>query len=183
MADLTMQPTPLDGLYSVERLRKGDSRGFFSRFFDATTFAEAGWTGPVVQMNHTLTATMGTIRGMHFQRPPHAERKFVSCLRGRVFDVAVDMRCGSPTFGHWHGAVLSADNSLSLLIPEGFAHGFQTLEPDCELIYLHSAAYAPTAEGGVDALDPALAIAWPLPVAARSDRDISLPRLDQQTGV
>lgn len=182
MADVVLHPTPLGGLHRVERPRKGDARGFFSRFFDAAIFAEAGWPGPVAQMNHTLTEPAGAVRGMHFQRPPHAEWKYVSCLRGAVFDVAVDLRPGSATRGAWFGATLSAENGHSLLIPEGFAHGFQTLVPRCELIYLHSVAYASAAEGGVNALDPSLGIAWPLPVSARSDRDIALPGLDQQTG-
>jgi dTDP-4-dehydrorhamnose 3,5-epimerase len=182
MADMVLNSTPLSGLYRVERLRKGDTRGFLSRFFDAATFAEAGWTGPVVQMNQTLTEAAGTIRGMHFQRPPHAEWKYVSCLRGAVFDVAVDLRVGSATYGRWFGKTLSAENGHSLLIPEGFAHGFQTLVPGCELIYCHSAAYAPAAEGGINALDPSLAIAWPLPASTRSDRDLALPSLDQEAG-
>lgn len=182
MVDLLFNATPIDGLLRVERTRCGDARGFFSRLFDEATFADAGWPGPVVQMNHTLTGEPGVIRGMHFQHAPHAEWKYVSCLSGIVFDVALDMRAGSASYGHWFGTTLSAENGHSLLIPAGFAHGFQTLAPECELIYLHSAAYAPSSEGGVDALDPTLAIAWPMPVTARSARDISLPRLDQHTG-
>lgn len=180
MADIALHSTPLGGLLRVERLRKGDSRGFFSRFFDAATFADAGWPGSVSQMNHTLTQAAGTIRGMHLQRPPHAEWKLVSCVRGAVFDVAVDLRPGSASCGAWFGLELSAENGFGLLIPEGFAHGFQTLVGDCELLYLHSTAYAPTAEGGVNALDPAIGIEWPLPVSARSDRDIALPGLNGQ---
>lgn len=180
--DLVLDPTQLEGLYEVERPRHGDARGFFSRIFDADIFGRVGWVGPVAQINHTLTEAVGVVRGMHFQHAPYAEWKYVTCLRGEVFDVAVDLRQGSPTFGAWHGTVLSAANGRSLLIPAGFAHGFQTLTLGCELIYLHSAAYAPTAEGGVNALDPLLAIAWPLPIVARSDRDNSLPGLHQQTG-
>lgn len=182
MADLVLRQTPLAGLLEVERLRKGDHRGFFSRFFDAAAFAEAGWPGGVAQINHTLTQEPGTIRGMHFQYRPHGEWKYVSCLVGEVYDVAVDLRRGSATYGRSFGAVLSARKGNSLLIPTGFAHGFQTLEPDCELIYLHSVAYAPDFEGGLDAVDPDLAIDWPRPVAARSPRDAALPRLNQQTG-
>jgi dTDP-4-dehydrorhamnose 3,5-epimerase len=179
MRQMLLHSTPLDGLYRVERLRKGDTRGFFSRFFDAPTFQDAGWTAPVAQMNHTLTEVAGTIRGMHFQREPHAERKYVSCLRGAIFDVAIDLRPNSATYGRWFGTVLSAENGESLLIPEGFAHGFQTLVPSSELIYLHSAAYAQGAEGGVNALDPSIGITWPLPVIGRSDRDTALPNLSQ----
>ena len=183
MSEVLLHQTTIDGLFRAERLRRGDVRGFFSRFFDASTFMQAGWTEPVVQMNHSMTAVAGTVRGMHFQREPHAERKYVSCLRGAVFDVAVDLRSGSATYGQWFGTELSAANGFSLIIPTGFAHGFQTLEADCELIYVHSSAYAPSAEAGVDALDPSLAITWPLPIATRSDRDVALPRLDQQTGL
>jgi dTDP-4-dehydrorhamnose 3,5-epimerase len=114
---------------------------------------------------------------MHFQRPPYAETKFVSCLRGEVFDVAVDLRRGSPTFLFWHGEILSADNHRTMVIPEGFAHGFQTLCDDCEMLYFHSAAYHEAAEGGVNALDPLLAIKWPLEVTTLSDRDLAHPRL------
>lgn len=131
-------------------------------------------------MNHTFTEQPGAVRGMHFQHEPHAEWKYVSCLAGTIFDVAVDLRRGSTTYGSWYGATLSAENGQSLLIPAGFAHGFQTLEPGCELIYLHSQTYAPAAEGGINALDPALAIAWPLPVSVSSERDQALPNVNQQ---
>jgi dTDP-4-dehydrorhamnose 3,5-epimerase len=114
---------------------------------------------------------MGTVRGMHFQHPPYAEMKLVSCLRGEVFDVAVDLRKDSPTFLQWHGEILSEVNQRTFCMPEGFAHGFQTLTEDCELIYFHSATYAPEAEAGLNALDPRLAIAWPMPVVDRSVRD------------
>ncbi len=174
MTGLVLHSTPLSGLRRVVRPRMGDERGFFSRFFDAAGFADAGWPGAVEQMNHTRTDRAGTVRGMHFQRVPHEEWKYVSCLAGAVFDVAVDLRAGSQTHGQWFGAVLSAENGESLLIPAGFAHGFQTLADECELLYLHSARYAPDAEGGIDALDPILNIAWPLPVSVRSDRDKGL---------
>lgn len=139
---------------------------------------------PIAQINHTLTSRAGTVRGMHFQYPPSAETKLVSCLRGEIFDVALDLRRGSATFLRWHGAVLSAGNRRSLLIREGFAHGFQALTDDCELIYLHTAAYRQEAEGAVNALDPHLAIAWPLPVTDLSDRDRNHPFIDSRfTGV
>jgi dTDP-4-dehydrorhamnose 3,5-epimerase len=138
---------------------------------------DAGLRDPVVQINHTATGHRGTVRGMHFQRPPHAEDKFVSVVRGEVFDVAVDLRRNSPTFRQWHAEHLSADNGRSLLIPKGFAHGFQTLTDDCELIYLHTARYAPDAEGGLDPLDPMLAIEWPLTVTDLSARDRAHPPL------
>ena len=182
MAEVTLHATPLAGLWRVQRLRKGDTRGFFSRFFDAASFADAGWPGKIEQINHTRTERAGTVRGMHFQREPHAEWKYVSCLAGAVFDVAVDLRAKSATYGQWFGTVLSEENGESLLIPAGFAHGFQTLVAGCELLYLHSTCYAPHAEGGIDALDPSLEIAWPLPVSVRSDRDIGLPTFVKDIG-
>lgn len=175
---IAWSPTPLGGLVVVERPRIADHRGFFSRFFCADTLVEAGFDLPVAQINHTLTRTRGALRGMHYQHPPHAEVKMVSCLRGEVFDVAVDLRADSPTFLHWHGELLSGVNQRSLLIPRGFAHGFQALTDDCELLYLHSAAYAPDAEGAVNALDPRLAISWPLAIADMSERDRTHPMLD-----
>jgi dTDP-4-dehydrorhamnose 3,5-epimerase len=175
MSRFTFATTPLAGLLVVERQRMADERGFFSRFFCAEEFAGAGFDRAIAQMNHTLTKRAGAVRGMHFQHPPHAEIKVVTCLRGSVFDVAVDIRRDSPTFLRWHAAILSAENAKSLLIPRGFAHGFQSLTEDCELLYLHSAAYAPAAEGALNALDPRLAIEWPLELTELSDRDRSHP--------
>lgn len=177
MSRFQLLDTPLAGLKVVVRERRGDERGFLSRLFCAGELAAAGWHQGIAQINHTLTRRPGTVRGMHFQHPPHAEAKLVSCLRGRVWDVAVDLRAGSPTRLRWHAEELSADNGRALLIPEGFAHGFQVLDPDSELLYLHSAAYAPQGEGAVNALDPRLAIAWPLPVGERSARDVAHPML------
>jgi dTDP-4-dehydrorhamnose 3,5-epimerase len=124
-----------------------------------------------VQINHTLTAKAGTVRGMHFQQPPHAEMKLGCCLRGEVYDVAVDLRKDSPTLLHWHAEVLTESNHKTFVIPEGVAHGFQTLTEDCELIYLHTAPYAPDAESALNALDPRLGISWPMPITERSARD------------
>jgi dTDP-4-dehydrorhamnose 3,5-epimerase len=162
---LSITDLPLAGLKRVERQRLGDARGFLARIFCADELRAAGWTGPVAQINHTCTARRGTVRGMHFQHPPHAEIKLVSCIRGEVFDVAVDIRAGSKTFLRWHGEHLSADNGRALLIPQGFAHGFQALSDDAELIYCHSAPYNAAAEGGLHPQDPRLAIDWSLPVA------------------
>ncbi len=176
--------TPLAGLKLVERQRLGDARGFLSRLYCRDELAAAGFGRPVVQINQTLTQQPGTVRGMHFQHPPHAEDKYVSVLRGEVLDVAVDLRRGSPTLLRWHGETLSADNGRSLFIPAGFAHGFQTLSEDCELLYLHTQAYAPGAEGGLDPLDPRLGIAWPRPVTEMSARDRAHARLDADfTGI
>jgi dTDP-4-dehydrorhamnose 3,5-epimerase len=170
MQRFTFTPTPLPDLTLIERQRLGDDRGFFSRFFCVEEISGFG-TGSIAQINHTMTREKGVIRGMHFQRAPHDETKFVSCLKGVIFDVAVDLRPGSPTYLKWHGEILSQDNARSLLIPAGFAHGFQTLSEDCELIYLHDKPYAPDAEGGVNPLDPKINISWPLPVSQMSARD------------
>lgn len=172
--------TPLAGLKVVQRKPIRDARGYFSRFFCAEEFRQAGLNSRIAQINHSHSKTAGTVRGMHYQLPPHAETKFVSCIRGEIFDVAVDLRRNSPTFLKWHGEILSAENQRSLLIPEGFAHGFQTLTEDCELLYLVSAAYAPTAEGGVNALDPMLKIEWPLPVTEMSEKDRNNVMLSQE---
>ena len=155
---------PLSGLKLIERKKIGDSRGFLSRLFCMEELSAAGWVKPVAQINHTYTANKGTVRGMHFQREPHAEMKLVTCIRGEIFDVAMDVRAGSPTFLKWHGEILSADNCKALLIPEGFAHGFQTLTDDVELIYFHSAAYSPDAESGLNPNDRMLSIKWSLPI-------------------
>lgn len=167
--------TPLAGLQLLERQRLSDARGFLSRIFCAEEFAACGWTRPIAQINHTSTMHKGTIRGMHFQQPPHSEMKLVSCLRGEIWDVAVDIRAGSSTFLHWHGARLSAENCRALLIPEGFAHGFQTLTDEVELLYCHSTAYCAGSEGGLNPRDPQLAIDWPIPATEMSDRDQSHP--------
>ncbi|MDQ0016168.1 dTDP-4-dehydrorhamnose 3,5-epimerase [Variovorax boronicumulans] len=177
MARFGIDTTPLAGLVCVQRQKLEDARGFFSRFFCAEELAAAGFAGPVAQINHTLTQRRGSVRGLHFQHPPHAEDKLVSCLHGEIFDVAIDLRQGSPTFLHWHGEVLSAGNARSLLIPKGFAHGFQALSDDAELLYLHSTPYAAAAEGALNARDPALAIAWPLAFADVSERDAGHPFL------
>lgn len=169
--------TPISGLKVVQRKAIRDTRGYFSRFFCADEFRQAGLDSHIAQINHSYSKITGTVRGMHFQLPPHAEVKFVSCIRGEIFDVAVDLRRNSPTFLQWHGEILSAENQRSLLIPEGFAHGFQTLTDDCELLYLVSAPYAPGAEGGVNAQDPMLKIGWPLPVTEISDKDRKMPLL------
>jgi dTDP-4-dehydrorhamnose 3,5-epimerase len=168
---------PLHGLKRIERAPVADARGFLARLFSAEDLALAGWTGPVAQINHSRTVRAGTVRGLHFQRPPLAEMKLVTCLSGAVWDVAVDLRAGSPTFLSWHGEILSAENNRALLIPEGFAHGFQALIANTELIYCHSAPFAPDAEGALNPLDPELAIAWPQPITDMSERDRGHPPL------
>jgi dTDP-4-dehydrorhamnose 3,5-epimerase len=165
--------TPLAGLTVIQRKSIIDERGFFERLFCMDELCEAGIHKPIVQINRSLTRRAGAVRGMHFQYPPHAETKIVSCLRGEIFDVAVDIRAGSPTLLRWHGEVLSAANGKSLLIPEGFAHGFQTLTHDCELLYLHTELYTPEAEGALNAQDTRLGITWPTAILEMSDRDRS----------
>ncbi|SFQ26107.1 dTDP-4-dehydrorhamnose 3,5-epimerase [Variovorax sp. 770b2] len=177
MAKFLVRKTDLEGLCVVQRPRIEDSRGFFSRFFCAEEIGPSGFILPVAQINHTLTRQSGSVRGMHFQFQPHSEDKFVSCLQGEVFDVAVDLRKGSSTFLQWHAEILSAENARSLLIPQGFAHGFQTLTDNAQLLYLHSAPYVPSAEGGLHPADPALNIAWPLEFAELSPRDMACPYL------
>ncbi|WP_301100605.1 dTDP-4-dehydrorhamnose 3,5-epimerase family protein [Propionivibrio sp.] len=162
---------PLAGLKLVERQRLGDNRGSLSRLFCRDELVAAGWVKPVAQINHAVTAMRGTVRGMHFQRPPHDEMKLVSCLRGEVWDVAVDVRAHSPTFLHWHAEHLSAENGRALLIPEGFAHGLQSLTDDVELLYCHSEAYDTSSERGLNPQDERLAITWPLPITELSARD------------
>jgi dTDP-4-dehydrorhamnose 3,5-epimerase len=132
-----------------------------------------GISKPIFQINHTLTRKQGAVRGLHFQHPPHAETKLVSCLKGEIWDVAVDIRSGSPTFLQWHGEILSEANRKSMLIPEGYAHGFQALTEECELIYLHTAAYHPEAEGALNVADPRISISWTLPIDDLSERDRS----------
>lgn len=172
--------TAIAGLCLVQRKPLGDSRGYLQRLYCGEELAALGVGGAIVQINHTMTSRRGTVRGMHYQRPPHAETKFVSCLRGEVFDVAVDLRRNSATFLQWHAEVLSADNHRTLVVPEGFAHGFQTLSDDCELLYLHTAAYNPGSEGALNAKDPRLAIKWPLPISERSAKDAAHPLLDNE---
>jgi len=167
--------TSLLGLSALGRKPVGDARGSLERMFCATELANLLEGRSIVQINRTHTAARGTVRGMHFQNPPHAELKIVSCLRGEVFDVAVDLRPDSPTRYHWHAEILSAENHKTLAIPEGFAHGFQTLTDDCEMLYFHTAAYRSDAESGLHPLDPALAVEWPLAITAMSTRDSSQP--------
>lgn len=179
MSRFIISDLPLAGLKLVERQHLGDSRGFLTRLFCADELASAGWRQPIAQINQTYTARRGTLRGMHFQYPPHGEMKLVSCLHGRVWDVAVDLRKGSATFLCWYGEVLSGDNHRALLIPEGFAHGFQSLTDDVELVYCHSAGYHAAAEGGLNPQDPKLAIEWPLDVTEISERDAKHSLLTQ----
>ena len=168
---------PLAGLKLIQRQSLVDSRGFLSRLFCSNELSLAGWQKPVVQINHTSTAFQGTVRGLHYQKPPYTEMKLVTCIRGEVWDVVVDVRANSTGFLKWHAQILSAENCHAMLIPQGFAHGFQSLSDDVELLYLHTEAYNPKAEAALRFDDQILGINWPLPVTSISERDQSHPLL------
>lgn len=180
--DVKMQfiKTPLAGAYEVELAPIRDERGFFARTFCQKEFAKIGFAGQIVQINHSVTRRKGTIRGLHYQIPPSCETKIIRCIHGRVFDVMVDLRAGSPTMLRWHGVELSRDTMRMVFVPKGFAHGFQTLTDDAELLYHHSAFYNPENERGLRFDDPSLALAWPLPVKCASERDRSFPFIDDR---
>lgn len=170
--------TPLAGLKIVQRHPRGDARGLLERIYCSEEL-DGPFGGTVVaQVNRSMTCGRGAVRGMHFQSPPHAETKLVSCFSGEIFDVAIDLRDTSPTRHQWFGAILSEDNHQSLLIPPGFAHGFQLLSDVCQMLYLHTAPYVAASESAVNACDPILAIDWPLPITLMSDRDRGHPWLD-----
>lgn len=178
MSRFAVTPLLLPGLQLVERQVIGDSRGFLSRLFCAQELSAVGWLKPIAQINQTCTVKKGTVRGMHYQSSPACEMKLVSCIRGMVWDVAIDLRKNSPSFLTWHAEVLSENNRRALLIPEGFAHGFQAMTNDVELLYCHSAAYSPAHEQGLNPLDPQLDIRWPLDITEISVRDAQHPLLD-----
>lgn len=162
--------TRIDGLVAIEPTIHGDERGFLIESFRADRWRELGIDEEFVQENHSRSTQRGTLRGMHFQTEP-GQGKLVRCPRGAIYDVAVDLRRGSPTFLRWHGERLSGDNGIALLIPEGFAHGLQTLSDDVDMLYCHSAAYVATAEGGLHPREPRVGVDWPLPFGAVSPRD------------
>ena len=172
--------TPLKDLYKIERKLIKDQRGFLSRLFCTDHFKEIGFNKPIVQMNHTLTYKKGVIRGMHYQNQPYTEAKIITCIQGEIFDVVVDLRKDSPTFLEWHSEILSANNQTSLFIPEGFAHGFQTLSDECNLIYMHSSIFSSDSEGAFNALDPKLAITWPIEITEISERDSKHPMINDR---
>lgn len=147
----------------IRTRRHGDSRGWFTETYNRQTFNALGISCNFVQDNHSLSCSAFTLRGLHFQTPPRGQDKLVRCIRGRIFDVAVDVRKDSPTWGKWVGAELSAANGHQLYIPVGFAHGFLTLEPDCEVTYKCSDTYAPANDGGIRWDDPEIGINWPVP--------------------
>lgn len=171
--------TPIAGVQVIESDLVRDERGAFSRLFCARELAPILGTRSIVQINQSITRRVGAVRGMHFQNSPHGEMKIVRCLRGRVLDFAVDLRRGSPTLLRWASCELSPESRRAFVIPEGCAHGFQVLEPDSELLYLHTAYYAREAEGGVRFDDPRIGIAWPLAPTDLSERDRNHPLLAQ----
>lgn len=180
MTRFEVESLSLAGLKLIRRQRVSDARGFLSRIFCAEELAVAGWTKPIAQINHSRTSQRGTVRGLHYQMATNAEMKLVSCIRGAIWDVAIDLRSNSPTFLQSYAQTLSADNGYAMLVPEGFAHGFQTQTDDCELIYLHTATYSPQEEAGLRFNDPSLAIPWPMSVSVISERDQSHPLLTKQ---
>ncbi len=177
---MTFTPTPLQGNFLITLNMIGDDRGWFMRTYSKADFAEIGYTGEWLQMNHSFTAEKGTVRGMHFQNPPYTEIKLVRCVRGKVWDVAVDLRKNSSTYLKWFAAELSPENNQMMYIPEGFAHGFQALEDNSELIYMHSQVYTPPAEDGLRFDDPVLNIQWPLAPKNLSEKDRSHPLINDQ---
>ena len=166
-------PTGLEGLMVVQRKMARDDRGQFGRLFCAEDLQILGWQKPLAQSNLSITQGAGTVRGLHFQHPPHDEMKLVTCIDGSVFDVAVDLRENSKTKLQYFGTALSAENQQAMLIPEGFAHGFQCLSDRATLIYFHSAAFHAEAADGLHPQDPKLAITWPLEITRLSDKDSS----------
>lgn len=177
---MIIDSTPIPGVQVITAEPVTDNRGAFSRLFCEKELAPVLSGRKIVQINHSLTAMKGALRGLHFQYPPHAEMKIVRCLKGRIFDVALDLRAGSPTFLFWYAQELTPLNNQSLVIPEGCAHGFQVLEENSELLYLHTDFYKKESEGGVAHDDPRLSIKWPLPVTDTSDRDKKHLQLDMQ---
>ncbi len=175
---MKIQPTPIPSLMLVETTPHADDRGAFARLYCEHALQSLIGTRRIVQINNSRTTAIGAVRGLHYQYPPYAEMKLVRCLKGRVWDVTVDLRHDSPTFLRWHAEELTPDNALMVVIPEGFAHGFQVLEQDSELLYLHTAFYKPESEGGLRHDDPQLGIAWPLPVTDISARDSSHAYVD-----
>jgi len=169
--NLQIQKTPISQVEVIQGSSFQDARGAFSRFFCEQELAAVIGERRIVQINHSRTSTVGAIRGLHYQHAPHAEMKLVRCIKGRVWDVAVDLRRGSQTFLQWHAVELSPENGCVLAVPEGCAHGFQVLEAESEMLYLHTAFYMPESEGGIVYNDPSVNIAWPLPVTDLSDGD------------
>ncbi len=170
-SSLILSNSPIKDLFIIERKIIADNRGFFFRIFSKQELENIGLKKTLSQINFSHSNSINTVRGLHFQYPPHSETKIVTCLKGKVFDVAVDLRKDSSTFLNWFGVILSPENNRSLFIPEGFAHGFQVLEEDSELLYLHTEEYVKESEGGLHVLDPKIGIEWPNEPENLSERD------------
>jgi dTDP-4-dehydrorhamnose 3,5-epimerase len=179
MAKISVVDMEVPGVILVRPTKIGDARGYFIETYSRQAFAEAGITAEFVQDNQSLSATPGTLRGLHFQRPPFAQAKLVRVLRGAIFDVAVDLRVGSPHFGRWCGATLTAAGAEQLFVPRGFAHGFVTLEPDTEVAYKVDSYYSAECDAGIAFDDPEVGVKWPWPKdgVTLSAKDKTLPRL------
>lgn len=172
---MKFSPTPLQGAFLVSLEKRSDERGMFARAFCKNEFAAHGIDIDIVQSNISLNERAGIVRGMHFQKAPHAEIKLVRCTRGAIFDVIVDIRKDSATYGQWFGAELSEENGLLMVVPKGFAHGYQALTDGATAFYMVSTAYAPSAEGGLRHDDPDIGIKWPLEVTDVSEKDRCWP--------
>ncbi len=172
--------TNFDGLKIIKRIPIEDERGFFERLFCKDIFNQIMGDKNVIQINHSRTSKKATVRGLHYQIDPFAETKIISCLKGEVWDVAVDLRTYSPTYLKYFSIHLKEENLESIIIPEGFAHGFQTLKEKCELLYLHTVRYEKEYERGINPLDPAIGIQWPLPIIQLSKRDQTHKMIDKK---
>ena len=170
--------TNIEGLYTIDLNLFEDDRGWFGRTYCENAFKSIGFNERFVQMNHSFNAQKGTLRGMHFQKPPFGETKLIRCIAGKIFDVAVDLRKNSPTFLQWEGVELSAENKRMILIPKGFAHGFLTLEDKTELLYHHTEFYTPEADTGFNYNDSKANINWPIPIEKISVKDCILPNIE-----
>ncbi len=169
----------LDGAYSIELDKKEDSRGFFARIWCREEFSLFNINTKIAQINNSMNKKKGTLRGLHFQRPPKAEAKIVRCISGAIWDVIVDLRKNSPTFGKWYGKELNSNNKSMMYVPEGFAHGFQTLINNTEILYIHTESYSKDHEGGILFSDENIGIEWPLQVSEISEKDKSHPKLNK----
>ncbi len=174
---LIFKNTSIEALKIFKRDKFENNVGSFERIFCEEQFKNIGLEKKIVQINKTRTELKGSVRGLHYQAPPFCESKIITCLKGKVFDVAVDIRKNSKTFLNWHGEILSEDNQTSIFIPEGFAHGFQTLTDDCEMLYFHTAFYNIASEHGINHNDNNISIDWPLEIKNLSDKDINLPNI------
>jgi len=171
--------TPIDGVSVIKSNNISDTRGSFSRLFCDRDLDSVLKKRKIVQINHSITNDIGSIRGMHFQYSPHAEMKLIRCLKGGVFDVVIDLRIKSSTFLNWYSQILTPENNIMFVIPEGCAHGFQTMEKESELLYLHTAHYNLKNEGGVRFDDPLINIKWPMPYTSISDKDKNHPLIEK----